>query len=117
MNEVIGAIIGLLGTIITVVLVPYIKAKTTAKQRENIGILISKTAEAAEQLFKNQDPTGEKRRRFIVDYLNEKGINVDEYDLEMYRESAVYWINKIEDEINADMLNEAVKEMENAMRE
>lgn len=116
MNEIIVAIIGLLGTIITVVLVPYIKAKTTKKQRENTYILISKAAEAAEQLFKNIDPTGEKRRGFIVDYLNEKGITVDEYDLLMYRESAVFWINKIKDENGADLLEDSIKEIENATK-
>ena len=37
--KIILAVISLLGTIVTVVLVPYIKSKTTEKQRDNIYTL------------------------------------------------------------------------------
>ena len=66
MLKIILAVISLLGTIVTVVLVPYIKSKTTEKQRDNIYTLISIAVSAAEQVLKIEDPSGEKKEKGML---------------------------------------------------
>lgn len=95
--KIILAVIGLLGTIITVVLVPYIKSKTTANQRDNIFTLIAIAVSAAEQVLKIEDPTGEKRKRYVVEYLNTKGVKITNYDLDIFIEAAVKELNIVQD--------------------
>ena len=94
--KIILAVISLLGTIVTVVLVPYIKSKTTEKQRDNIYTLISIAVSAAEQVLKIEDPSGEKRKRYVVEYLNSKGIKISEDDLDVFIEAAVKDLNLIQ---------------------
>ena len=91
------ALIGLLGTVITVVLVPYLKCKTTEKQRNNIYTLVMFAVRAAEQILKIEDPTGKKRKQYVVEYLNSKGMKINENDLNIFIEAAVKELNVIVD--------------------
>ena len=84
MNEgvvkIILALITLLGTIVTYVLVPYIKSKTTEKQRDNIYNLTLLAVKAAEQIY-NSSGQGKFKKEYVVRYLNSKGIKLTVVDL------------------------------------
>ena len=90
--------IGLLGAIITGVLIPYIKTKTTREQRENIYTIVFHAVKAAEQLLKKKDQTGEKRKESVINYLSNKGVKLTIEDLDVLIEAAVRELNIIQKE-------------------
>lgn len=92
LTEIIVALIGLLGLIITGVLVPYIRSKTTAKQRDNIYTVVSLAVQAAEQIF-FKPGEGEKKKQFVIDYLSSRGIKLTLEDLNIMIEAAVKELN------------------------
>ena len=94
--QIVLAIIGLLGTLITAIAVPLIKAKYDAEKRAKIYDYIKIAVGAADQILKVEDPTGEKRKQFVVDYLTEKGLKITMEDLNMMIEAAVQQLNIIQ---------------------
>ena len=94
--QIILALIGLLGTAITAIVVPLIKAKYDAEKRAKVYEYIEIAVNAAEQILKVEDPTGQKRKQFVVDYLNNKGLKVSMQDLNMMIEAAVNQLNMIQ---------------------
>ncbi len=94
--QIILAIIGLLGTVITAILVPWIKIKYDAEKRAKIYEYVDIAVNAADQILKVEDPTGEKRKQFVVDYLNDKGFKISMKDLDMIIEAAVNQLNIIQ---------------------
>lgn len=95
LTEIIVALIGLLGLIITGVLVPYIRSKTTAEQRENIYTIVLLAVQAAEQIF-FKPGEGEKKKQFVIDYLSSRGIKLTIEDLNILIEAAVKELNIIQ---------------------
>ena len=59
--------------------------------------------EAADQMLKEQDPTGEARKQYVVDSLNSMDIEVDEYVNALIEQAVLglwyYQPNKEEPEI------------------
>ena len=96
MVQIILAIIGLLGTAITAIVVPLIKAKYDAEKRAKVYEYIEIAVNAAEQILKVEDPTGQRRKEFVVDYLNSKGLKISLQDLNMMIEAAVNQMNMIQ---------------------
>lgn len=96
MNEglvkIILALIALLSTIITYVLVPYLRSKTTEKQRSNIYTLVMLAVQAAEQIYIKQGE-GQKKKEYVIGYLSSKGIKLTIEDLDMMIEAAVKELN------------------------
>jgi biopolymer transport protein ExbD len=88
-TPVLQAIFILISIIITTVLVPMIKSKTTAEQQQNIESWIKIAVSAAEQLY-TQSGQGAEKKAYVVNYLKERGFTVDESKLDAMIESAVY---------------------------
>ncbi len=70
----------------------WLEANTDASTNENIRRLAESFARAAEQLYYEQDPTGEKRRQFVQEQLQALGVEVTEAVMNMI-EGAVWEIN------------------------
>jgi len=70
-TQIIVALIGLLGVIITSVVVPYIKSKTTAEQWLTIKSWTITAVNAAEVIFKGAGKGAEKRE-YVLNYIQEK---------------------------------------------
>lgn len=93
--KIILGVISLLGTIITVVLVPYLKSKTTEKQRDNIYTIVTLAVSAAEQIYFKPNE-GKKKKEFVINYLSSKGIKLTIEDLNIFIEAAVKELNLIQ---------------------
>ncbi len=90
----IGTIlIALIGAIITYIIIPYIKSKTTGEQFRNIEYWVKVAVSAAEQIF-NQPGMGEKKKRYVINFLQDLGIKITIEQLEILIEAAVHEINK-----------------------
>ena len=80
LTPIIQALIGLLATIITVKVIPWIKAKTTNEQQAIIRAAVVTLVFAAEQIYGAGN--GEEKLDFLIQQLNEKGFTADRMEIE-----------------------------------
>ena len=92
-TSVVEAVLALVGAIITCVLVPYIKSKTTAEQQKEINAWVKIAVSAAEQIYKGQG-RGEEKKAYVLEWLRERGVTVDEARLDAMSEAAVYELSQ-----------------------
>ncbi len=98
---IIKIIIPILGAIITYLIVPLVKQKTTKEQRENIYFWVKVAVAAAEQIYKEKGQ-GKLKKEYVVDFLVSKGINITIQELDVLIEAAVKELNIIQDKISRD---------------
>lgn len=96
--KIIIGLLSIIGTITTYFLVPYLKQRTTAQQREDIDFWVRMAVAAAEQIF-NIPKSGNEKKVFVLEYLNELNIKVTEQELDVLIEAAVYELNLIKQEV------------------
>ena len=71
---------------------PYIKSKTTAEQQKEINAWVKIAVSAAEQIYTGSG-RGEEKKEYVINWLREHGITVDEAKLDALIEAAVYELN------------------------
>ncbi len=79
----------LVAAIITAIVIPWIKSKTTAEQQREVNAWTRIAVTAAEQIFSGSG-RGEEKKRYVLNWLRSHGIVVDETKLDALIESAVY---------------------------
>lgn len=77
---VISAVITLLGAILTVFVIPILKERTTAEQRERIQTYIDAAVSAAEILFPDGNK-GKEKLEYVAKCLKKKGVTFDIDDI------------------------------------
>ena len=92
-TQIILALISLTGAILTAVVIPYIRSKTTKQQRENIYTIIQSAVWAADQMFKASDPSGGIRNTWVMNTLKEMNLDISRKDLVRLVEEAVQELN------------------------
>lgn len=94
--EIVGKILAAAVVGIVAILAPkvvkWMNTNMWATSNKNIQTLVKSFVEAAEQLFHDDDPTGEKRNQFVRDQLAELGIEVTQVIINMI-EGAVWEVN------------------------
>ena len=88
-TPVIQAVTVLLAAIITTFVVPYIKNKTTAAQQSQINAWVKIAVSAAEQIY-NGPGKGADKKDYVLTWLRQHGVTVDEPQLNALIEAAVY---------------------------
>ena len=88
-TPILEAVAALAATIFTVVVVPYIRSKTTAQQQNEVNAWVKIAVSAAEQIF-NGSGRGAEKKAYVLEWLKQRGITVDEAKLDAMIESAVY---------------------------
>ena len=86
---IIEAVFALLAAIITAIVIPYIKSKTTASQQAEINAWVIFAVTAAEQIYTGSG-RGEEKKAYVLNWLQEHGITVDAEKLDALIEAAVY---------------------------
>ena len=86
---IIEAVFALLAAIITAIVIPYIKSKTTASQQAEINAWVKIAVTAAEQSYTGSG-RGEEKKAYVLNWLQEHGITVDAEKLDALIEAAVY---------------------------
>lgn len=89
LTPIIEAVAALTGVVITCILVPFIRSKTTAEQQKEINAWVKIAVSAAEQIFKGSG-RGEEKKQYVIAWLKERGFTVDEAELDALIEAAVY---------------------------
>lgn len=90
----IGTIlISLLSAIVTYILIPYIKSKTTAEQQENIMFWVRVAVSGAEQIYREKGQ-GNKKKKYVLNFLADMGLKVTEEEASILIEAVVLEMNK-----------------------
>lgn len=89
---ILQAVLALLGTIITVVIIPLIRSKTTAEQQATIQAYVNIAVYAAEQIMKTPG-MGEAKKKYVMDYLWTKNITFNADEIDAVIEAAVKELN------------------------
>jgi len=92
MNEVTNIILSLVSIILTSVIIPYIRTRTTAEQKKRIKAFIELAVAAAEQIIKGEKK-GKERFEYVRDCLQKCKIKLDENELKVMIEAEVYNLN------------------------
>ena len=87
LTTVLEAVIALAVAIITAFVIPWVKGKTTAQEREDLLTWVDIAVAAAQQLFHKMD--GATRLRYALEMLEEKGFDVNDGVLQDAVEAAV----------------------------
>lgn len=89
LNVIIEAVIMLIATIISAVVIPWIRSKTSAAQFEQIEMWVTVAVEAAEQIYTGSG-RGAEKKAYVIDFLTEKGFKIDADSLDKLIEAAVF---------------------------
>lgn len=88
-TPIVEAVVAVVCAVVTCVLIPYIKSKTTTEQQKEINAWVKIAVAAAEQIYKGQG-RGEEKKEYVLAWLREHGVTVDEAKLDAMIEAAVY---------------------------
>ena len=92
-TPIFEAIIALAAAVITSLLIPYIKSRTTAEQQQTINEWVQIAVIAAEQIFKGSG-RGAEKKEYVIGFLADKGFKLDEASVNVLIESAVKALNE-----------------------
>lgn len=87
-TQVINALIALFAAIITSVIIPYIKKKTSAERLKEIKAWTKIAVQAAEILFQGHE-MGAEKKKYVIGFLEENGFCLDMIQADALIESAV----------------------------
>lgn len=92
LNYALYLIMSVSVVIVTRYLVPYLKARLSAANQEELIQLVENLVKAAEQLF-TAEKSGEQKKAYVVDALAKDGVEITE-SVNAMIESAVYSLDK-----------------------
>jgi hypothetical protein len=88
-TELFRAIVALFVALLTVVVIPWIKSKTGAARFAEVLKWVEIAVAAAEQMAK-AGLINVPKKEFVVQFLNDSGVNVDAAELDAMIEAAVH---------------------------
>lgn len=91
-TPLVNALIAVLGVAITIFVIPWLKSRTTAAQREEINAWVKIGCAAAEQLYNSGQINN--RKAYVLQFLAQKKLKVNMDELDKMIEAAVLEINK-----------------------
>ncbi len=92
-TPVVNAVIALIAAVVTAFVIPWVKSKTTAAQREEIEAWVRIAVTAAEQIYSGSGK-GKEKKKYVLDFLAEKNLKIDEESVDLMIESAVRNMNQ-----------------------
>ena len=87
-TQIVVALVGVLATIVTGYLIPYIRSKTSSDVQAEINYWATVAVNAAEQKY-SAPKSGEKKKEYVLEFLKAKGFKIDLNSLDNVIESAV----------------------------
>ncbi len=92
-TPIVNAVIALAAAVVTAFVIPWIKSKTTTAQREEIEAWVRIAVTAAEQIYSDAGK-GKEKKKYVLDFLAEKNLKIDEESVDLMIESAVKNMNQ-----------------------
>ena len=91
-TPIVEAILALVAVIITSIVIPYIKKRTTTEQQKELVAWVKIAVTAAEQIYVGTG-RGPEKKLYVVEWLADRNITVDTNQIDALIESAVYDLN------------------------
>jgi hypothetical protein len=91
-TTIIEAILALVAVLITSIIIPYIRKRTTTEQQKEILAWVKIAVTAAEQIYVGSG-RGPEKKMYVIDWLADRNITVDTNKIDAIIESAVYELN------------------------
>ena len=91
-TPVVNAVIALAAAVVTAFVIPWVKSKTTAAQREEINAWVKIAVTAAEQIYSGVGK-GKEKKAYVLKFLEEMNLKIDEKSVDLMIESAVKNMN------------------------
>jgi hypothetical protein len=91
-TPIVAIIIALIFAIITIIIAPWIKSRTTSEQLMQIMSWVNIAVLAAEQLFRGVG-RGEEKKQYVIDFLKSKGYYIAAEKIEAMIEAEVAKLN------------------------
>ena len=88
LTEIIIALIGLVATVLTTFLIPYLRQKMSAEKFSEMQMWVNIAVKAAEMLYAGTG-RGEEKKAYVTEFLNSKGYTLDATSIENMTEAAV----------------------------
>lgn len=119
LTPILEAVLMLAVALITAFVIPYIKKKVGAENMDEFLAWVDIAVAAAEQLFDSAD--GNKKKMYVVKFLESKGFKVDTEDLDNAIEAAVLHLHdqlyspdilEIAQEVEADVADDGQDDAE-----
>lgn len=88
-TPIIEALAALIAVVVTGVVVPYIKSRTSAQQQEELMVWVKVAVTAAEQIYTGSG-MGIEKKDYVLSWLKCHGLFVDAERIDAMIESAVY---------------------------
>lgn len=92
LTPVINAFIALVAALVTAFVIPWIRRNTSAKDREELLKWVEIAVMAAQQL--HHQLKGEERKKYVLDFLAQKGYDVSSEEIENAIEAAVLKLHR-----------------------
>lgn len=86
-TSIAAALIVLISALISVFVIPYLRARTTKEQLDGAMFWVRHFVEAAEQIYSSSQ--GEEKKNYVLNKLTEKGYEIDLDELSDLIESEV----------------------------
>jgi DNA polymerase III delta subunit len=93
-TPIVQAVFALVAAIITAIVIPWIKSKTTSEQQEEIKQWVKIAVAAAEQIFVGQG-RGEEKKQWVLEFLSKYNLKVDLDAIDAMIEAAVWELNNL----------------------
>jgi len=93
LTTIITILIGLFGAVITALLIPYIRSKTTAVQFDKFLTWVKIGVGAAEMIYTGLK-RGVEKKQYVKDFLQRRGYTYDDDTVEAALEAAVNELKK-----------------------
>lgn len=88
-TTIIEAAFALIAVVITAIVIPFIKNKTTVAQQQAINNWVKIAVAAAEQIYEGSG-RGVEKKAHVIAFLKSKGITIDVESVDAMIEAAVY---------------------------
>lgn len=92
-TSIVEAVLALIGAVITVFVIPWLKSKTDAAKLEKIKMWVTVAVEAAEQLYVGSG-RGAEKKAYVLEFLKSKGFNLEWDEIDAMIEAAVFNLPK-----------------------
>ncbi|HAS91921.1 MAG TPA: holin [Clostridiales bacterium] len=94
--QIATLIISLIGVVLTSLVVPLVKTKVNKNKLTIAEMWVNVAVAAAEQIF-SAPQQGTNKKKYVIEFLNSKGITLTEEELNVLIEAAVYELNRAKD--------------------
>ena len=91
---IVQAVFALIAAIITCIVIPWIKSKTSATQQEELKQWVKIAVAAAEQIFVGQG-RGKEKKEWVIEFLARYNLKVDMDAIDALIEAAVWELNNL----------------------